>query len=86
MSHVKTSSGFEAVIDEARLDDYRLMKAIREAQVSPVAVVDVVSFVLGEDEDRLVAHIEAQTGKVSIEEINKEIGEIFAQLSERKKK
>ncbi len=83
---IKTASGFEADINESQIDDYRLMKAIRAAQKEPVAIVDVVSFVLGDDEDRLIDHLIETTGKASVEDINKEITDIFAQLSESKKK
>lgn len=86
MAHIKTASGFEAEIDEAALDDYRLVKAIRSAQTEPTAVVDIVSFVLGEDEERLIAHLTATAGRPSMEAINAEITEIFAQLGEAKKK
>ena len=83
---IKPASGFEADINESQIDDYRLMKAIRAAQKEPVAIVDVVSFVLGDDEDRLIDHLIETTGKASVEDINKEITDIFAQLSESKKK
>lgn len=86
MSHIKTSSGFEADIDEAQLDDYRLMKAIRATESNPMAVVDVVGFVLGEEEDRLVEHVIATTGRATIEAINAELSDIFTQLGESKKK
>lgn len=87
MTHIKTKSGFEADIDEDQLDDYRLMKAVREAQTSPVAVVDVVGFVLGDNnEARLIDHLVETTGKASLEAIKEAIGEIFAQLKESKKK
>lgn len=86
MSHIKTASGFESDIDESRLDDYRLMKAIREAQASPIAVVDVVSFVLGDDEQRLIDHLIETTGRPSVEAINAEMTEILTQLGESKKK
>ena len=86
MTTIRTKSGFEAAIDESRLDDYRLMKAIRAAQESPVAVVDVVGFVLGDDEQRLVDHLVAAHGRASMEDIQEEIGEIFSQLSDSKKK
>lgn len=86
MSHIKTSSGFETDIDESRLDDYRLTKAIREAQTSLFAIVDVVGFVLGEDEDRLIDHLVATTGKVSHADLRDEMNEIFTQLNESKKK
>lgn len=86
MAHIQTASGFEADINEAQIDDYRLMKAIRAAQKEPVAIVDVVSFVLGEDEDRLIDHLIQATGKAAVEDINREITEIFGQLSASKKK
>lgn len=87
MTHIKTPSGFEADIDEARLDDYRLTKAIRAAQKEPVAIVDVVSFILGKDENRFVEHVAAQNGgRASHDAIEAELGEIFTQLTEGKKK
>lgn len=87
MSHIKTKSGFEADIDEASLDDYRLLSALRDAELHPHRVVDVVRFVLGtEDEARLVQHLVDTTGKASIEDIRAEITSIFTQLNESKKK
>lgn len=87
MSHVKTSSGFECDIDEEALDDFRLTIAIREAQASQVAIVDVVRFILGEDGmNRLIAHLVETEGRPSHAAIDREITEIFAQLSESKKK
>lgn len=86
MAHVRTASGFEAEIDEAALDDYRLVKAIRAAQEEPTAIVDVVGFVLGADEPRLIDHLIAINGRPTMEAINTEVTEIFAQLGESKKK
>ena len=86
MTNITTKTGFKAKIDESTLDDYRLMKAIREAQAMPVKIVDVVAFVLGKDEDRLVEHVVKTTGKASMSAIEAEMTDIFAQLSESKKK
>jgi len=86
MTHIKTPSGFEADIDEEKLDDYRLFKAIREAETAPVAVVDVVAFVLGDEEQKLIDHLIATQGRPSFEAMKAELAEIFAQLNERKKK
>lgn len=86
MTNITTKTGFKAEIDESTLDDYRLMKAIREAQAMPVKIVDVVAFVLGKDEDRLVEHVVETTGKASMSAIEAEMTDIFSQLSEAKKK
>jgi len=86
MTHITTKSGFEADIEESNLDDYRLMKAIRDAQAMPVKIVDVVAFVLGKDEERLVEHVVKTTGKASMSAIEAEMTDIFAQLGEDKKK
>lgn len=87
MAHIKTASGFEADINEEALDDYRLMKAVRAAQTGDtLAVVDVVSLVLGDDEDRLITHVVETTGRASMEAINAEMTEIFSALGEAKKK
>ena len=86
MTHIKTSSGFEAEIDEEQLDDYRLMKAIHNTKQDPTSVVEVVGFVLGADEERLIDHVVAVTGRASVEAVQTELAEIFAQLGESKKK
>lgn len=86
MSHIKTATGFEAEIDEHRLDDYRLSKAIRATKTDMTAFVDIVGFVLGEDEDRLIEHLIETDGQPTHEALKREIEDIFAQLSESKKK
>ncbi len=87
MTHIQTASGFEADIAEEKLDDYRLMKAVRAAQTGDtLAVVDVVGLVLGDSEDSLIEHLTKRDGRASMEAISEEIGEIFTQLSASKKK
>lgn len=85
MTHIKTKSGFEADIDESRLDDYRLLRKLREAQKNKLAVVEVVSDILGDDQP-LIDHLVAVTGKASVKDVEDELVEIFAQLGEDKKK
>lgn len=86
MAHVKTNSGFEVDIDEEKLDDYRLFEALREAQVNPVGIVDVVNYTLGDHKQELVDFLVDTTGKASLADMNTVIMDIFSKLKESKKK
>lgn len=84
-THVITPSGFECDIDEAAISDYKLLKLIRETKTDATAVVDVVTTLLGRDEERLMAHLADEDGHVAIEAVNAEVTEIFAALKSKKK-
>lgn len=84
-TRVTTPSGFEADIDEAAISDYRLLKLVRESKTDATAVVDIVSLLLGEDEERFMAALADDAGRVDIARVNDELTAIFDQLKSKKK-
>lgn len=81
----KTKSGFEFEIDEANVNDYRLLKLIAQAETNKMAIADIVSRLFGEEqEERLLKHLEDENGRVNLELVDAEIAEIFLKVREVK--
>lgn len=83
--HIKISSGFECDIEETKIDDYRLLKLLREVETDASAVVDVVSMVLGGDEERFLASLAEKDGRIPNGAVMAAIREIFESLKSKKK-
>lgn len=83
---ITTPSGFTVELDEAALDNFRLVKLLREMESDPVAVADVVSFILGDEEERFLRHIEAQNGgRATNAAVQAELTAIFSGMNAKKK-
>lgn len=82
----KTSSGFEYELDEGTLDDYELLNAIQKFdQGDPLAVVDMIDRLLGEEQrDALKEHVREENGRVPMTKMLKEAMEIFENQNKTK--
>lgn len=81
----KTKSGFEFEIDEANVNDYRLLKLITQAETNKMVITDIVSRLFGEEqEEKLLKHLEDEHGRVDLELVDAEIAEIFLKVREVK--
>lgn len=75
-----TKSGFEFDVNEAALDDYRLLKALNEVSDGKTGKVTVIiEKLLGSDQEgRLMEHVESiNDGKCSATGMVAELNEIF---------
>lgn len=82
---VRTKSGFVCDIDlEDVADDYELLKGVVAVERGDkLAVMDVVSRLLGKDEARLMEHCRTDSGRVSTAAVTEEIGELFLTIKEQ---
>lgn len=86
MTHIKTSCGFEADIDEELLDDYEFLEVMREAEKSPLAFADIVVYLLGKDgKEALKARLRETHGRARPEAVRDAVLEILAELKSKKK-
>lgn len=86
MTHIKTSCGFEADIDEELLDDYEFLEVMREAEKSPLAFADIVVYLLGKDgKEALKACLREAYGRARPEAVRDAVLEILAELKSKKK-
>lgn len=79
----KTNTGFEFDVDEAALDDYRLLKALNEVSDGKSGrVTYIIEKLLGSDqEEKLMTHVEKlNDGKCSASGMVAELNEIFEAL------
>lgn len=81
----KTKSGFQFSINENVVDDWRTLKLVRAADMNQFYVVDLVTRILGEEqEEKLIEHLEKIHGVASATVMGEEIKEIFAECSKLK--
>ena len=90
---VKTSSGFECEIPGGIYKDYRFIRARQrlrsdDPETSNQAALDMVSIVFCDEkeEDRFLLHLADKEGRVPVDVVFREIGEILAQAGEKNKK
>ena len=87
----KTASGFEFAIDDNTLNDFEIVDAVADIESGePSRLMTGLSvFVLkifgAEGKKRLYDHVRLPDGRVPIEAIDKEIGEILAGAAKLKK-
>ncbi|OHX26863.1 hypothetical protein BKX95_07970 [Streptococcus iniae] len=74
---MKTKSGFECEISQARLDNYELVEALGELDTNPLKLPKVLNLLLGEQVETLKNHLRDGDGFVSTEAIMDEVKEIF---------
>lgn len=86
----KTKSGFKFDVNEAMIDDWETVKAIADMDSGDASrgiqgAVKFVNMVLGEEENKLIAHIRSKNGGVCPEEIMfREVKEIINSVKETK--
>lgn len=86
----KITNGFEFDIDETKLEDWELFKAISDMDSNNYSrilagTVKFSDMILGEQEKELVAHIRKQNdGKCSTDDMTKCIMEIIAKCKDLK--
>ena len=83
-----TSSGFAYELPENAIDNMELVDALAETtDGNPVAVSRVCRLFLGDIlRKRLYDHLRTEDGRVPIEALSNELGEIFAAYGETGKK
>ncbi len=82
MKHIKTSTGFEADIDDSCIDDMELFEAVADLQSgNAMAIPIVVKKVGGAYKQALYDHCRLPDGRVPVQAVSNEIGEIFNALN-----
>lgn len=82
IKHIKTSTGFEADIDDVCIDDMELFDAITELQAGSVlAVPTVISKLCGEHKKALYDHCRLESGRVPTQAVIEEVTNIFEALN-----
>lgn len=76
---MKTTTGFEFEIEDDVLDDWELIKKLREIDKGNVQyMVDVMPMLLGKEQSkRLEEHVRDENGKISAAKIVNELEEIM---------
>lgn len=79
----KTTSGFEFSVQEKSLNDYRLLKVLRQIDKGRADyMVDAVGILLGDDQaDRLEQFIQKRDGEVKTSAMAEEFSEIIRAVS-----
>lgn len=82
---IKTSTGFEADITAAALDDWELIEDLVAVESDGSKMVPVTRRLLGEEGmKKLKEHCRDENGRVRASRMYEEIGEIFHLLKENK--
>jgi hypothetical protein len=77
---VKLESGFEAELNEANMESWEFLKAIRKVDKGDLPlIVDVAEMLLGSEEevDRLADHLKETTGSDTVEAMAEAIQELM---------
>lgn len=79
----KTTNGFEFSVQEKALNDYRLLKVLRQIDKGRADyMVDAVGILLGDDQaDRLEQFIQKRDGEVTTSAMAEEFSEIIRAVS-----
>ncbi|WP_277679223.1 hypothetical protein [Gracilibacillus dipsosauri] len=81
----KTSSGFDYIISEKRIENYELIEVISEVDENPLLLPKTVNLLLGKEQaNKLKDHLRDEEGLVSSGRLSDEIMEIFNNQSETK--
>lgn len=82
VKHIKTSTGFEADIDDSCIDDMELFEAVVDLQGgNALAIPLVVKKIGGIHKNALYDHCRLENGRVPVAAVAEEIGEIFNALN-----
>ena len=79
--HIKTESGFEAVIDPAALDDMELLEDMARMDAGEEwLAARVVTRLLGAEQKKALYEFcrNPETGRVSVSKVSEVLGELFA--------
>lgn len=88
---IKTKSGFVCNINENKVKDWRYVKALAlwngKNEIDRMAGMErAISFLLGDDEERLMEHITDKDGNIPAESLINEFREIQELMGEELKK
>lgn len=77
-----TKTGFEFSINEEILNDWRLAKAVAKTESKKdterlAGTVEMVEFVLGDQEDALCNHVKREDGIMPVESLLQELSDIM---------
>lgn len=86
MTSIKTSSGFYCKVDESAMNDMELLEDLAAIDGGDISVLpDALSRIIGaENKRKLYDHVRVN-GRVPIDSVSQEIGEIITQLGSKKK-
>ena len=86
MTNIKTSSGFSCDVDESAMNDMELLEDLAAIDGGDIGVLpSALSRIVGsENKRKLYDHVRVN-GRVPIERVSQEIGEIITQLGSKKK-
>lgn len=74
----KLKNGFNFELDPDLLNDYELLEMISEGQTNPLVIPKLITKVLGEKQkNNLINYLKKKTGKVTIEDMELALTEIF---------
>lgn len=74
----ETSSGFKYELSESNLSNYELIEVLADVDNNPLLLPKTVRLLLGEEQtEKLKDHVRLKNGTVPIDNISKEIIEIF---------
>lgn len=74
----KLKNGFNFELDPGLLNDYELLEMISEGQTNPLVIPKLITKVLGEKQkNNLINYLKKKTGKVTIEDMELALTEIF---------
>lgn len=78
MKKGKTTTGFEFILTDERLNNYELMEAINEVEINPLVSVKVVDLLLGKEQsEKLKNHVRTDDGFVPSDKLMEELKEIL---------
>lgn len=81
----KTKSGFEYEISKRRIENYELIEALSEVDVSPLLLPKTVNLLLGKEQAiKLKSHLRDADGLISTDKLTDEIMDIFQGQKETK--
>jgi len=84
----KTKSGFAYALDKDVMNNMELVDALAEMQEeNPLSVSRVLNLILDKNQkQRLYNHVRTESGRVPMEKITEELGEIFSAFGQQGKK
>ena len=82
---VKTATGFECEINKDTMNDMEVLDlVVRIDEGDALAYSPFLTKLLGKDKARLYDHVREEDGRVPIEKVAAEVGEILEQAGEKK--
>ena len=78
---IETKSGFKCTVDDAVLDDMRVVEMIASLDANPLILPTLINRVIGEEnKEKLYKHLETKEGRVPVEAMEVEMAEIVEAL------